>query len=331
MNPMQKSLAHPRGAGSLPRLAFAGLLLGILLVPLSAESQTARSAVQRIAPGDVLKVDIVGRQDLSGQFTVDAQGTIPMPVLGAVRASGRTTDELATDLSRRVSLIQREIPMITVSIMESGMRRVYVLGSVIMPGAYPAAGTVNVWDAIGKAGGPTEDANLGAVEVISGDARTYHPPILIDIGAAIRAGAIDSLPALRPGDTVRVPSRMGGSTVAGGGGVVYIMGAVANQGAVAIEPDMDLVRVLSRANPVPDANFKTVEIVRNFEGRLMSLHVDMTKNYFGNADHVGNPVLQPGDTIYLQREKHGPGILGVLGLVGTVLALATSITYLSNN
>ena len=328
MKPMQKSMAYPRGAGPLLRLTLP-LLLALSVAAPPAESQTARPAAPRIASGDVIKVDIIGRQDLSGQFTVDPQGAIPMPVLGLVRASGRTTDELATDLSRRVSLIQREIPIITVTIVESGVRRLYVLGSVIMPGAYPVTGNVTVWDAIGKAGGPTEDANLAGVEVISGDSRTYRPPSVVDVSAAIRAGRLDSLPSLRPGDTVRIPSRM--SATAMGGGAVYIMGAVAMQGAVAYEPEMDLARLLSRANPAPDANFGAVEIVRNFEGRLLSLKVDMKKNYFGNADAVGNPTLQPGDTVLLHRSKPSGGVLGYLGLIGTVLALATSITYLSNN
>ena len=329
MKPMVKSLSDPRGAGPLSHLALA-LLLGLCFAASPAQSQTARPPAPRISPGDVIKVEIVGRQDLSGQFTVDPQGSIPMPVLGLVRAGGRSTEELATDLSRRVSLIQREIPIITVTIVETGARRLYVLGSVIMPGAYPASGNMTVWDAIGKAGGPTEDANLSAVEVISGDSRTYHPPTVIDVGAAIRASALDSLPLLRPGDTVRIPSRMGAATTAGGG-IVYIMGAVANQGAVAYEPEMDLARLLSRTNPAPDANFSSVEIVRNFEGRLLSFKIDMKKNFFGKADPVGNPPLQPGDTIYLHRSKPSGGVFTYLGLLGTVLALATSITYLSNN
>ena len=330
MNPMGNSMTNPRGAGSFPRLILA-LLLTVFLAPSTAQSQTStRAQAPRITPGDLVKVEIVGRPDLSGTFQVDPQGSIPMPILGAVRASGRTTEELATDLSRRVSLIQREIPLITVTIVESGMRRLYVLGSVIMPGAYPVTGQATVWDAIGKAGGPTEDANLSAVEVISGDARTYHPPTIIDVNAAIRAGALDSLPALRPGDTVRVPSRMA-SAAAGGAGVVYIMGAVAAQGAMPYEQDMDLARLLSRASPSPDANFKAVEIVRNFEGRLLSFKVNMRKNWFENADAAGNPPLQPGDTVYLNRSRQGAGLLSYLGLIGTVLALATSITYLSNN
>jgi len=312
----------------LPHWVLAALL-GISVATSPAESQTARAAAPRIASADLIKVDIVGRRDLSGQFTVDSQGAILMPVLGLVRASGRTTEELATDLSRRVSLIQREIPIITVTIVESGMRRFYVLGSVIMPGAYPAGGVVTVWNAIGKAGGPTDDANLSAVEIISGDSRTYRAPTVVDVNAAIRAGLLDSLPSIRPGDTVRVPSRSGATT--GGGEVIYIMGAVAAQGAVPYEPNLDLARLLSRTNPSADANLGAIEIVRTFDGRLMSLKVDMKKNYFEKADAVGNPTLQPGDTVFLQRMKPGRGFLGYMAILGTVLGLATTITYLSNN
>ena len=306
------------------------VLLGVFAGANPSLAQTG-GAPRRLASGDAVKVEVVGRQDLSGQFSVDSQGSILMPVLGAIRATGRTPDELATDISRRVSLIQREIPLVTVTLLETSGRRLYVLGAVIMPGVYPTGEGATVWDAISKAGGPTDDADLAAVEIISGDYKTFHAPRVVDVAAAIRGSALDSLPRLRPGDTVRVPSRTTTLASSGGGGVIYVMGAVANQGAVVYEPNVDLARLLIRAVPTPDANFESVEIVRNNGDRLMRLQVNMSKQYFGKAEAVGNPPLQAGDTIYLHRTKEGFGLFKALGLLGTVLALATSITYLSNN
>ncbi|HEX5030725.1 MAG TPA: polysaccharide biosynthesis/export family protein [Candidatus Eisenbacteria bacterium] len=310
------------------------LLVSVPAVVLAQRSDTPPPGDRnyKIGVGDLLKIEVVGRPDLSGQMEVGIDGRITLPVVGAVKAADRTTAELSNDLSRRISLVQRVAPEVIVSVLEYRSRKVFVLGSVLIPGTYSiGASTMSVWDAIAEAGGPTEDANLSAVEVIPGDASGGSQVRTVDVAAAIRDGKLDDLEPVRPGDTVRVPR--GGGSAAGVGNIVYIFGAVGAQGPHPFDPGMGLVQALIRSTPTADANFSKIEIVRNSGPRIMRMQIDL-KQYLGHASLTGNPELQAGDTIFVPRQGRGiagVGWLGLLGVVGTVLGLYVAFANLDNN
>lgn len=280
----------------------------------------------KIGAGDLIRIEVVGRPDLTGNQTVGTDGTINLPGVGPVKAADRTTAELALDLSRRISLSQREIPQVIVTLVESRSRKVFVLGSVLIPGSYPLAEDASIWDAIAEAGGPTEDANLSAVEVIPGSAGAGETGVTVDIAAAIREGRLDKIQHLKPGDTVRVP-RSGG--VAGVGDMIYIFGAVGQQGPRPVEPG-GLVPTIIKAVPGPDAKYSEVEIVRTVGAKAMRMRVNV-EEYLTTANAIGNPALQAGDTVYIPHEKKGFNPLVVLTVMGTILGLTASIIAISNN
>ena len=315
-------------------LVAALLLVSLPMVALAqgSDSPPPGDRNYKIGVGDLLKIEVVGRPDLSGQMEVGLDGRVTLPLVGAVKASERTTAELSNDLSRRISLVNRVAPDVIVSVLEYRSRKVFVLGSVLVPGTYAiGASNMTVWDAIAEAGGPTEDANLSAVEVIPGDVSGGAQLRTVDVATAIREGKLDDLDPLRPGDTVRVPR--GGGTAAGVGNIVYIFGAVGSQGPHPFDPGMGLVQALIRSTPSPDANFTKIEIVRNSGPRIMRMEVDL-KQYLGHASMTGNPELLPGDTIFVPRQGRGiagVGWLGLLGVVGTVLGLYVAFANLDNN
>jgi polysaccharide export outer membrane protein len=217
-----------RRRGALPavwRTCRVGLLALLLIPALTAAAQsTANTGRYLVQPRDVLRVDVSGRADITGQYTVDVDGAITLPNVGRIPASGRTTDEIATDIARRLSLISREVPLVNVSLVESSAAKYFVLGAVLLPGAYNFPQPPTVWEAIAKAGGASDDANLAAVEIIS---PSQIGPTVVDVAGAIRGSTLSSLPHLRPGDTVRVPRT--NEAQASAAGIVYIFGAVSTQ------------------------------------------------------------------------------------------------------
>ncbi len=280
-----------------------------------------------ISPGDIIKIEVSGRQDLSGQFTVSSEGTLTLPVVGTLDATGRTTREMATDLSRRISLFQRDIPQVTVSITESKSRRIFVLGAVLLPGSYAFGELPSVWEAIAVAGGPADDAQLSAVEVIPGDLAGGRATQVVDVTASIQENRMDSLPRLKPGDTVRVPR---GRSLAPGVAEVFIFGAVAHQGSLPIEQAGDLVTALIRSGgPAPGADLRSVEIVRKSGARVVRLKISM-EDYLKKANTSGNPPLEPGDVVYFRGgPQGGGGFFATIRTIGPVIALVSAVTAIA--
>jgi len=316
-----------RAGAALAAVAFFLLALASPALVPPAAAQTGAAAIQRIGPGDVVQVEVVGRQDLSGTGAVDEQGGLSLPTIGVIRAAGRTAAELSADISRRISLTQRDAPQVRVTILEVRSRKIFVLGGVLLPGPYSFRKEPTVWEAISEAGGPSEDANLAAVEVIPDDATGARKKTIVDVGAAVRSGALETLPRVKPGDTVQVP-RSGIGSVTGDGGVVYVMGAVATQGAHGLATPNDLISTVIRCSPTADADLAKVEIVRREGGRVTQMKVNV-RDYLSEAQPNGNPVLRSGDTIYVPRESRGFGLFTIIGYVSPVIALATSIALLA--
>jgi polysaccharide export outer membrane protein len=281
----------------------------------------------RVGAGDALRLDVQGRADLSGTFTVADDGTIVFPLIGSVQAEGRTLAEMRSDLSRRISLFDRSSPQVSLSISDYKSRKIFVLGAVLLPGIYAFAELPNIWDAIAEAGGPLEDADLSKVELIPGDSSGGRTTTVVDVAAVIRQSRASSLPRLRSGDTVRVPR--GGAAAMGN---VLLFGAVPRPGSLSAEQAPDLVTaILKSGGALPEAKLKEIQIVRQVGDRSVQFQVNLN-NYFKYGDKASNPILQAGDAVYLPREAPpSTGAQRYLALAGLVVGLTISILAISNN
>src|SRR3954454_7722281 len=73
-----------------PRLTLT-LLLAVLAVSGMAQIQPVRSIVDYVVgPQDVLTITSYDQADMSGKFTVEADGTFTFPMIGRVKAGGLT-------------------------------------------------------------------------------------------------------------------------------------------------------------------------------------------------------------------------------------------------
>src|SRR5512142_3117426 len=107
----------------LPAVLAVALLLAGGSGSAYAQSRSSGNAAPsntnepyRVGKGDVIRVDVAGRTDLSGAFTVADDGTVTIPTVGNIRVQGRTANEIRSDLSRRISLFDRSSPTVTVTV-----------------------------------------------------------------------------------------------------------------------------------------------------------------------------------------------------------------------
>jgi polysaccharide biosynthesis/export protein len=108
----------------------------------------------RLGAGDTLRIITYGEDPLTGEFRVNDQGSIALPLAGTVKAAGRTPGELelavATAL-KKGDMLRKP----SVSVEVATYRPIYVLGEVNKPGQYPYQPGMTVVSAAAVAGGFT--------------------------------------------------------------------------------------------------------------------------------------------------------------------------------
>jgi len=154
----------------------------------------ASGVANAVQSGDVVKIAIYGEDALSSSYTVDPAGNIRMPLVGSIRAVGRTKAELEHEITRRYASGNfLQDPKVTVDVVS--YRPIYILGETLRPGAYPYSSGLNVLTAITLAGGPTYRASRSSVLI-------QHPG-----ETTWQEYPLTSAVAIAPGDLIRVPER----------------------------------------------------------------------------------------------------------------------------
>lgn len=167
--------------------------------PVEVETQPVRPSLgaglaSSLRPGDRVKITVYGEEMLTGEYDINPGGNVSMPLVGMIRAAGRSQAELAREIAARYrggGFLQD--PKVTVAVVQ--FRPFYVLGEATTPGEYPFRSGLTVHAAVAMAGGFTYRASKSVVLIrhLGEDIWKEYPlsePVVI-----------------APGDTIRVPER----------------------------------------------------------------------------------------------------------------------------
>lgn len=147
----------------------------------------------RLASGDRLRVIVFGQDNLSNIYTVDGSGRISMPLIDAVEAQGRTTQQLEAAIAAKLRGGFLREPKVSVEV--DTYRPFFVLGEVTNSGQFPFVPGMTVQTAVAIAGGFTPRGQRGWAEVtrlIEGQLVTASVPITYPV---------------EPGDTIVIKER----------------------------------------------------------------------------------------------------------------------------
>jgi polysaccharide export outer membrane protein len=159
-----------------------------------------------IGPADTLKINVWRNPDISGEATVRPDGTFSLPLVGDVRAAGRTPGQVRDDISQRLAaFIKDESAVVTVTVSAIHSYRFTISGNIEKAGEYTPAHYVTVSEAIALAGGPNKFAVPEETVIIRTDAAKGVRRIPVDY-LSIMSGAHpeQDLPLLA-GDSIYVP------------------------------------------------------------------------------------------------------------------------------
>jgi polysaccharide export outer membrane protein len=156
-----------------------------------------------IGPGDVLSVDVWKEEDLSKQVSVRLDGKISLPLVNDVQAAGLTLTELRDQLTEQYKDFV-DVPQVSVTVLESRSKRIYLLGKVVKPGEYLMQKNMTVVQAVSLAGGLAEWADSSDVKLIrkiKGTEKTFR----VDYDAIVSGEDLSQNVLLQPDDTIFVP------------------------------------------------------------------------------------------------------------------------------
>ena len=162
-----------RGLTSLPDYHAAGYTLG---------------------SGDQVRIITFGEDQLTGEFRVDDQGRISLPLLGSVTAAGLVPQELESKIGgglKSRNLLRN--PSVSVEVL--AYRPVFVLGEVAKPGQYPYQPGMTMLTTVAVAGGFTYRG-----------VQDYADVVRTNKGTA-QEGLITPSSFIAPGDVIKVFER----------------------------------------------------------------------------------------------------------------------------
>ena len=147
-------------------LGLAFFYIVVSWVPAAAQqaipgtSSPAGSATS-LLPGDVIRVQIWREDGLSGDFQVDEDGVVVLPLLGRKQVVGVSPDDLREQLTQEYDQY-----LVNPSVNVTLLRRVTVMGEVRVPGLYPVDATVSVAQLIALAQGVTPDGDVNRITLV---------------------------------------------------------------------------------------------------------------------------------------------------------------------
>jgi polysaccharide export outer membrane protein len=149
--------------GALAILTLAACAGGPAPLPMAPAGPGADSAAGPLTlrPGDIVKVQVFGHEELSGEFPVDENTNLILPIVGEFSVSGLSVAEVRAKIRREFGqLYTQSFVAIT------PLFRVAVLGEVQRPGLYSVDPTMTIYDVVAQAGGTTRQATENQMRLL---------------------------------------------------------------------------------------------------------------------------------------------------------------------
>jgi polysaccharide export outer membrane protein len=264
--------------------------------------------------------------ELKETVRVENDGTIPVRLLGHVKAAGLTTLQLRTDLEKQWGETYLEDPKVSVFIREFHAQPISVIGAVAKPGLYQLTGPRTLIEVISMAGGlgtrgtnqpgrflyVTRKDGFGDLQLVEGMEQPAPDQLEIDLKQLMQTRDSALNIKMKPFDIVSVSKA----------GVIYVIGAVKKPGGFIME-DRERVTVLQALSLAegtgPFAKKGAARIVRQGEnGSRQEIHVDLDKVIKGTGEDVemaANDIL-----IVPDNTKKYWGMRGVDTAISTLTA-----------
>ena len=203
-------------------------LLGLILAVVIAPAAWAQSSY-RIQTGDVLQMEVLEDPSLNRSLLVLPDGSVSLPLVGAVAASGQSVDSMRSAISAALASKFAAPPTIFLSVGQlnptttavanaaaglaasnvtlAGKVAIYALGEVTKQGRVDVDPGTTLLQFLAESGGMTKFAAAKRIQLRRVDKKTGQETIYHFNYKAVQQGATAPVIVLRPGDVIVVPER----------------------------------------------------------------------------------------------------------------------------
>lgn len=203
------------------------MLLGLLLAIIIAPAAWANS--YNIQPGDVLQMEVLEDPSLNRSLLVLPDGTVSLPLAGAIKASGQTVDGMRSAISAALASKFAAPPTVFLSvgqlnpttqavsnanaslaataITSGNVPSVFAMGEFNKPGKLPLTPGTTLLQFLAESGGVTKFAAVKRIQLHRVDSKTGKETVYNFNYKAVQQGASAPVIVLHTGDVIVVPER----------------------------------------------------------------------------------------------------------------------------
>ena len=191
------------------------MLAALFVVPFLATLTLAQD--YRVRSGDVLQIEVLEDTTLNRTAIVLPDGQISLPLVGSVRAAGRSLAQVQADLTSRLAPNFAAAPTVFVTLNSLAERApasttprtvdIYVLGAANAPGKVDVKPGATLLQALAQAGGVSPFAAKKRIQLRRVDKSGVEQVYKFDLDAIERGEAGGGATRLMGGDVIVIPQR----------------------------------------------------------------------------------------------------------------------------
>ena len=178
--------------------------------------------------------------------------------------------------------------------------KINVTGQVAHPGVIPYRDNMTVFDAVSDAGYNADAADLPNATLTHNGKTTA-----INLEPMLLHGDMTANVALAPGDQISIPEKIR----------TFVMGDVNRNGYYLYRPGDRMLDAISAVGGyTQQADLSKINVIHTDRVRRVSQMVRVDLNsYLLRNDPAGNPLIQPGDALYIPDKRHTVSFNDIIG------------------
>jgi protein involved in polysaccharide export with SLBB domain len=167
-----------------------------------------------LAVGDLVTLQILEDREQPISRRVTDSGDLDVPYIGRIRAAGKTTKQVASQIERQLEVDYYHNATVNLGIDQvnraAAMARIFISGRVQREGPieFYKGDKLTVSEAILRAGGFHQFADSRNVKVTRQDSRGETSTHQVDVKSVLEKGRLEQDMEVRDGDRIFVPQRL---------------------------------------------------------------------------------------------------------------------------